>query len=76
MLGLTALPSPQISDMLQKDPELRPSAKDIFTHTLPQLTSSFKSTEEEEEEEEGDESDAAKTKAKYKVACCGHVTLM
>ena len=48
--------------MLQKDPELRPSAKDIFTSSLPLLTSMFTSHEEDEETEDGN--DAAKTHTK------------
>lgn len=49
--------------MLQKDPEQRPSAKNIFTSSLPLLTSLFTPQDEEEEAEEN--SDTAKTHSKY-----------
>ena len=55
--------------MLQKNPELRPSAKDIFTTALPPLTSMFRPQEEEEEME--DSSDMAKTLTKY--VCVVHL---
>ena len=49
--------------MLQKNPEERPSAKDIYMNSLPLLTSMF--TPRDEEEEEGEETeDAAKTHTK------------
>ena len=55
----------QISDMLQKDPEQRPSAKDIFTRSLPPLTSLFRHHDDDEEEEAEDANDMAKTHTKY-----------
>ena len=48
--------------MLRKNPEDRPSAKEIFTTSLPLLASQFASNEYEEEEEEKDE--MAKTHTK------------
>ena len=51
--------------MLQKDPEKRPTAKDIFTHSLPSLTKFFKMAEEEEDDLEDNDNDAAKTNYKY-----------
>ena len=60
--GLT-IPLLQITEMLRKNPEDRPSAKEIFTTSLPLLASQFASNEYEEEEEEKDE--MAKTHTKY-----------
>ena len=49
--------------MLRKSPEERPSAKDIFTTSLPLLASQFASQQDQQEEEE--EEETAKTHTKY-----------
>lgn len=53
--------------MLQKDPEKRPSAKDIFTNSLPLLV-----TPQEEEEETEEANDSTKTHTKYVVLPIDH----
>ena len=53
---------PQITEMLRKNPEDRPSAKELFTTSLPLLASQFATDDDEEEEEKKDELEKTHTK--------------
>ena len=52
----------QITEMLSKNPEDRPSAKEIFTTSLPLLASQFASDDYEDNE---DKDETEKTHTKY-----------
>ena len=65
---LIMLPLAQITEMLSKNPEDRPSAKEIFTTSLPLLASQFASDDYDDSE---DKDETEKTHTKY--VCTGNL---